>query len=151
MGDEEKKSNFGKSFLDFIDKGVEAGKRGFVSASTAVADFGDKSVQRIELSQFKSKKNKLLSDLGEIIYKTHGESNTQNLSDSALKIISEIKEIEIKIKDHEDSLKEAEEKKAKVREEKKAEKAAAKSECADDISIEITDADDESKSSGKED
>lgn len=148
MGDGEKKSNFGKSFLDFIDKSVEAGKRSFVSASAAVADFGDKSVQRIELSQFKTKKNKLLTDLGETIYKTYKESDTQNLPDEAIKLISELEKIEAEIKNHEDSLKEAEEKKTRAREERKAEKAAAKSESSGssgEIVVEISDADDESE------
>lgn len=61
----QKKFLFGKQILAFLDKGVEASKKGIKSAGDAISDFGDKSVTKIENTQLKSKIEKIYRDLGE--------------------------------------------------------------------------------------
>lgn len=56
------------SFLDkvkgAVDKGVEVSKDAFTKAGSAVQDFGDKSVLRIEIKQLESKIEKSMISLG---------------------------------------------------------------------------------------
>ena len=108
----EKKENdgtFGKTVLDYIDRGVEAGKRGFKSASSAISDFGDKSVRRIELTQLKSKLAKSYSKLGSYAFEKFVSEKVEGLSpagDEELALmIEEIKKIQKDIQKHEKALK----------------------------------------------
>ncbi len=58
------KKAFKDKFLDFIDKSVDSSKRGIKKAGEKINDFGDRSVQKIELSQQKSKLEKLYNEFG---------------------------------------------------------------------------------------
>ena len=104
---------FGKAFLNYIDKGVEVSKKGLKSAGEAINDFSDKSVLRIELSQFKGKRAKACATLGADIYELYSKNsssqvNTIDLSStpSILATIEEIKKLDEKIASHEELLKE---------------------------------------------
>ena len=59
--------DFKKKFLGIIDSGVEASKKGIKTAGSAISDFGDKSVVRIELTQLNSKLEKTYRELGEAV------------------------------------------------------------------------------------
>ena len=62
------KKAFKEKFLDFIDKSVDSSKRGIKKAGEKINDFGDRSVQKIELSQQKSKLEKLYKEFGKICF-----------------------------------------------------------------------------------
>ena len=51
-----------------FDKGMEASKTAFNKASSAVQDFSDKSVVRIEKHQFETKKEEQLLALGKKVF-----------------------------------------------------------------------------------
>ena len=99
---------FGKTVLGYIDRGVEAGKRGFKSASSAISDFGDKSVMRIELSQLKSKLTKSYAKLGSYAYENLVNKKVENLSpaqdEELSSMIEGIKKIQKDIQKHEKAL-----------------------------------------------
>ena len=110
----EKKQNdgtFGKTVLGYIDRGVEASKRGIKSAGSAISDFGDKSVRRIELTQLKSKLTKGYSKLGAYAYDNFVSKKVESLSpaqdEELTSIIEEIKKINRDIQKHEKALKQA--------------------------------------------
>jgi len=78
----------GKTILEYIDKGVEAGKKGLMTAGVAISDFGDKSVKSIELQQLKMKKNKALAQLGKYVWETlksGGENAVVSPTDEKIK------------------------------------------------------------------
>ena len=111
----EKKENdgtFGKTVLEYIDRGVEASKRGIKSAGSAISDFGDKSVRRIELSQLKSKLAKAYAKLGAHAYEKLAVEKAESISPSQdeelASSIEEIKKIQKDIKKHESELKKSE-------------------------------------------
>ena len=111
----EKKENdgtFGKTVLEYIDRGVEASKRGIKSAGSAISDFGDKSVRRIELSQLKSKLAKAYSKLGSFTFDSFVSRKVESLSPSQdeelTALIDDIKKIQKDIKKHETALKKTE-------------------------------------------
>ncbi len=61
-------NDFVNRMKDYLDKGVEVSKDAISKASEKVADFGGKSVVRIEISQLESKAQKELLALGTLIY-----------------------------------------------------------------------------------
>ena len=82
----------GKTLLEYIDKGVEAGKKGLKTASVALSDLGDKSVKSIELQQLKMKKNKALAQLGKYVWeslKEGGENASVTSGDEKIKYYME--------------------------------------------------------------
>jgi len=50
-----------------LDKGAEVSKKALDKAGTAVQDFSDKSVVRIEKRQFEAKRDELYKNLGKLI------------------------------------------------------------------------------------
>ncbi len=81
-------------FFSFLDSGVEASKKGIKSAGSAISDFGDKSVVRIELTQLNSKLEKSYKSFGELCYKKLSESETlSNADEDVKKELGVVKEI----------------------------------------------------------
>ncbi len=109
--EDEKKDNasaIGKSFLNFIDKSVEASRTGLRAAGNAIGDFGDKSVLRIELTQLNAKMNKLYAELGKVTYErlSAGDESQVSMSDEKVKsIVDEMKKVSENIHFHEMALK----------------------------------------------
>ena len=104
----------GKTILEYIDKGVEAGKRGFKSAGEAISDFGDKSVKNIELAQLKTRKNKAFAQLGKYVWETLKLEENTSLSkeDEKIKYYMEgLAKLEADITSHEKFFEEAKSKK----------------------------------------
>lgn len=66
--DTNQKESFKTKFFDFLDKSVNVSKKGLKTASQKISDFGDKSVQKIELSQQKSKLESLYKTFGKECY-----------------------------------------------------------------------------------
>ncbi|MBP5442569.1 MAG: hypothetical protein J6Y60_04950 [Treponema sp.] len=105
----ENDGTLGKTVLGYIDRGVEASKRGLKSASSAISEFGDKSVRRIELSQLKSRLTKTYAKLGSHAYEKFVAEKMESLSPSSdedlASMIDEIKKIQKDIQKHEKALK----------------------------------------------
>ncbi len=107
----EGKQNFGKTILDYIDRGVEASKKGLKSAGDALSDFGDKSVLKIELSQLRTQLVKNYTELGKACYKIlRGENAGEgsHLSSDNTEIVSlldAVSKTEENIARHEEALK----------------------------------------------
>lgn len=98
-------ASMGRTILSYIDRGVEASKKGFKSAGNAISDFGDKSVLRIELSQLKAKKAKALNELGVYTYTAIVEQNEINVHDETfVHIIDSLKKVSEDIEKHETAL-----------------------------------------------
>mgnify|MGYP007101898518 CR=1 FL=1 len=101
----------GKTILEYIDKGVEAGRKGLKSAGVAISDLGDKGVKSIELQQLKMKKNKALAQLGKYVWetlKTGGETASLTSSDEKIKYYMEgLEKLQQNIDSHEKYFEEA--------------------------------------------
>ncbi len=96
---------FGKTILSYIDKGVEASKKGLKTAGNAISDFGDKSVNRIELTQLKGRLEKNYADLGKLAYAALKENTplSSEAPETAALVQSISKNLE-DIKKHEENL-----------------------------------------------
>lgn len=121
----EQKMNFKETLKNYIDKGVEASKKGIKNAGAAINDFGDKSVLRIELNQLNGKLEKQYQEFGAAAYKVLTARNADKVdADNAqLKpLIDKIGETVKDIKKHEKMIKESDknesEKKSKNSEKK---------------------------------
>ena len=98
----------GRTILGYLDKGVEAGKKGLKSAGDALSDFGDKSVLRIELQQLKGKRNAAVMQLGELAYRTFTADSGAVLSAAdgeAATILAQLAAIEADMQRHTEALK----------------------------------------------
>ena len=108
MSDSEDSKSIGHTVLGYIDKGVEASKKGIHSVGNAITEFGDRSVLRIELENLKSKKKKTFTNLGEYLYNKIKACDSEiSISSEEEKIRSAIKyidKINKKIQEHEDIL-----------------------------------------------
>ena len=58
------KKEFARTLKQYIDKGVEASKKGLKTAGTAISEFGDKSVVKIDISHLKGQLEKKYQELG---------------------------------------------------------------------------------------
>ena len=97
----------------YFDKGVEATKQALGKASKAASKFGDESILKIEIQQFKSQIKKDKASLGELAYKAFLENNAESLlssDENVAKLIESIKKAQEEIKTREEKL--AESKKA---------------------------------------
>jgi len=99
---------------DYLDKGVEVSKDAISKAGEKVADFGEKSVVRIEISQLESKAQKELLALGTLIYEklsVKGEASVEKSDSeitSALAVIDKLRaEIESRKSELDESQKNA--------------------------------------------
>ena len=110
----EEKSNgmfagLGKKIMSVFDKGVAASKKGLQSAGTAVSDFGEKSVLRIEKTQLQSKADKAYAELGRLVFEklTSSRAASVSASDEGVKdIVSVIKALNSDIEQHSDAINE---------------------------------------------
>ena len=97
----------------YFDKGVEATKQALGKASKAASKFGDESILKIEIQQFKSQIKKDKASLGELAYKAFLENNAESLlssDENVAKLIENIRKSQNEIKTREEKL--AESKKA---------------------------------------
>ena len=101
------KEGFVSTLKQYIDKGVEASKKGFKTAGSAISDFGDKSVLQIELTQLNTKLTKEYAVLGEVSYSqltgktAKVDAKSEKVSASVEKIAALLKDI----KKHEKQIK----------------------------------------------
>lgn len=105
---DESKQNFGRTILDYIDRGVEASKKGLKSAGSAITEFSDKSVLKIELSQLKAQLARNFTELGKTCYNLLKAENAEPISpsnDEIKKLLEAIAKTEEKIAKHEEALK----------------------------------------------
>jgi len=94
----------------YIDRGVEASKKGIKTAGNAISDFGDKSVLQIELSQLKAKLAKEYTSLGEVSYALL-TGKTKTVKPTSAKVCDLLPKIAACVKDikkHEKQIKEME-------------------------------------------
>ncbi|GEM_PF-2230218 len=131
--EEKKGSDMREKIKSYIDIGVAASQKGLKSAGKAITDFGDKSVQRIELTKLRTKEGKAFAELGKAVYKKLSskaasvEASDEELSD----MLKAIDKLEKDIKKLGGTSKTGAEKaaktsRAKAEEPEKAEKPAAK-------------------------
>ena len=97
----------------YFDKGVEATKQALGKASKAASKFGDESILKIEIQQFKSQIKKDTASLGELAFKAFIENGAESLlssDENVAKLIENIRKSQNEIKTREEKL--AESKKA---------------------------------------
>ena len=90
-----------------LDKGMEASKTALNKASSAVQDFSDKSIVRIEKHQFETKKEEQLLALGKkVLEKLSGDAAAVLRGDDAdiAAIVAEIKHCDEEIVKREEAL-----------------------------------------------
>lgn len=94
---------------EYVSKGVAASKEALDKAGKAVSKFGDESILKIEIQQFKSQIKKDKNSLGELAFKAFVEQNSDSLSASdeeVVKIVESIKKAQGEIKEREEKLSE---------------------------------------------
>lgn len=92
----------------YFDKGVESAKQAFDKAGKAASKFGDESILKIEIQQFKSQIKKDKASLGELACKAFVEEGAESLlatDEAVAKLIESIKKSQEEIKDREEKLK----------------------------------------------
>lgn len=112
----QKTGTFKTKFFDFLDKSVNVSKNGLKTAGQKISDFGDKSVQKIELSQQKSKLETLYKAFGKESYAYLSASKNSILTSQTQEIkdlYNQIKTLQKDISAREKKLAQAEEKSSK--------------------------------------
>lgn len=100
-------ASFLEKLRSAIDSGVEVSKKGISSAGSAISDFGDKSVLRIELSQLNGRAEKIYAQLGKYAVETFLSQENSTLSAGDEKInswLTDIKDLRAKIQEKEKAL-----------------------------------------------
>lgn len=93
-----------KSISEVADKVIESSKKGLKSAGSAINEFGDKSVLRIELSQLKSKLSKIYGEFGEWTVAALEDGDSASIGKDDPKVaeyLAQIKSIRENIEKHE--------------------------------------------------
>ena len=101
------KEEFKAKFMDGFDKFVKSSKKAFGKAGSAVQDFSDKSVIRIEKKQYESKRDGLYEKLGKIVADSLIENPSAAIDFSSQEIVSiieDVKKYTDEIKNREDLL-----------------------------------------------
>lgn len=101
------KKLFAKTLKQYLDKGVEASKKGLKTAGSAISEFGDKSVNKIDIVQLKSRLEKKYQELGQAVAGQLSEDGISISKDSLVvsEKLSAINELKEKINEKEASLK----------------------------------------------
>ena len=101
------KKLFAKTLKQYLDKGVEASKKGLKTAGSAISEFGDKSVNKIDIVQLKSRLEKKYQELGQAVADQLSEDGISISKDSLVvsEKLSAINELKEKINEKETSLK----------------------------------------------
>lgn len=101
------KKLFAKTLKQYLDKGVEASKKGLKTAGSAISEFGDKSVNKIDIVQLKSRLEKKYQELGQAVADQLAEDGISISKDSLVvsEKLSAINELKEKINEKEVSLK----------------------------------------------
>ena len=98
------KKLFAKTLKQYLDKGVEASKKGLKTAGSAISEFGDKSVNKIDIVQLKSRLEKKYQELGQAVAEQLAEDGISISKDSLVvsEKLSSIKELKEKIHEKEE-------------------------------------------------
>lgn len=101
------KKLFAKTLKQYLDKGVEASKKGLETAGSAISEFGDKSVNKIDIVQLKNRLVKKYQELGQAVAEQLAEDGISISKDSLVvsEKLSAINELKEKINEKEASLK----------------------------------------------
>lgn len=101
------KKLFAKTLKQYLDKGVEASKKGLKTAGSAISEFGDKSVNKIDIVQLKNHLVKKYQELGQVVAEQLAEDGISISKDSIVvsEKLSSIKELKEKIHEKEEVLK----------------------------------------------
>lgn len=101
------KKLFAKTLKQYLDKGVEASKKGLKTAGSAISEFGDKSVNKIDIVQLKSRLEKKYQELGQAVAGQLSEDGISISKDSLVvsEKLSAINELKEKINEKEEALK----------------------------------------------
>lgn len=101
------KKLFAKNLKQYLDKGVEVSKKGLKSAGSAISEFGDKSVNKIDIVQLKNRLVKKYQELGQAVAEQLVEDGISVSKDSLVvsEKLSSIKELKEKIHEKEEALK----------------------------------------------
>ena len=100
------KKLFAKTLKQYLDKSVEVSKKGLKSGS-AISEFGDKSVNKIDIVQLKNRLVKKYQELGQAVAEQLAEDGISISKDSIVvsEKLSSIKELKEKIHEKEEALK----------------------------------------------
>ena len=105
-------SDFFNKMKNYLDRGVEVSKDALVKAGEKVQDFGDKSVNRIEISQLEGKVQKEILKLGNFAYDSFAKENCENIAaenETVQQILKEIASLNEEIAQKKALLKEKDE------------------------------------------
>ena len=101
------KKLFAKNLKQYLDKGVEVSKKGLKTAGSAISEFGDKSVNKIDIVQLKNRLAKKYQELGQAVAEQLAEDGI-SISKHSIVVsekLSSIKELKEKIHEKEEALK----------------------------------------------
>lgn len=100
------KKSFGETLKSYFDKGVAASVKGLKSAGSAISDFGDVAVIRLDNAQLNSKLEKHYQSLGELAAKEllDGSGELSKKTEGISALLNEIAEIRKKISKNDDAI-----------------------------------------------
>ena len=93
---------------EYVNKGMAASKQALDKAGKAVSKFGDESILKIEIQQYKSQIKKDKAELGELAYNAFVENNESSLAadnEAVSKLLESIKNAQREIQEREGKLK----------------------------------------------
>ncbi|MGN0728483.1 hypothetical protein [Treponema sp.] len=100
-----RKKELAKTLKEYLDKGIEVSKKGVKTAGVAISEFGDKSVNRIDIVQLKSRLDKKYQELGHAVAEQlENESSVSKDSLVVSEKLAAIKELKEKIHEREIAL-----------------------------------------------
>ncbi len=105
---QKEKAQVGKTIKKYLDKGVEASKKGLKTAGVALSEFGDKSMIHIDIAKLKSRLDKKYQELGKVVSEQLSESQDVTITKDSLVVsekLSEISDLKNKIHEREEEIK----------------------------------------------
>lgn len=91
-----------------VDKGINASKVALTNAGTAIQNFGDRSVLRIERAQYESKLKHDITELGNLVYKRfvdEGQESIETTDEEIIALITNLKNYKAEIAQRDEILK----------------------------------------------
>lgn len=99
--------DFVESVKKFFGKSAQASKNAAVKAGTAIQNFSDKSVVKIEIKQFENKKKNCYSELGKYVadsFMVQEKKTLKSTDEEVKKILAEINKCDEEIKKRQNAL-----------------------------------------------
>ncbi len=85
---------FVNKIKSYVDRGIEKSKTAVGKMCAGVEDFGQQSTVRLEITSLQSKKKRLLSQLGTVVYESFAEKKLETVSADSAEVAELVKQLQ---------------------------------------------------------